>query len=111
MSGRALNRQDYESAIPIHCRSDLLRPLQFAERWLLANVINTTVRALIGRSQRNGRSYIFHIAARRMPCSQGAGKNDVAAPVGNALHYGIKTMQRIAGSVDHRKAQNGSRKF
>src|ERR1700686_2733295 len=98
MARRALHREDDELSLPPHLTSDLSRPFQFAERWFLAHVIDSSRCAIIDGSQRDGCGHVLHVAARRAPGGYGLGKNDVAPSVGDALHYGMKAMQRIAGS-------------
>src|SRR5207248_11169639 len=101
MPGRAIKWQHDKITIPPHLRPDLSRPLQLAVRWLLADVVDTSRRAIISSSQRDGRGHVLHVASRRTPGSKRLGKNNVASPVKDALHHGIKAAQRIAGSIHH----------
>src|ERR1700721_2547236 len=87
MPWRALSGQDDEIPIPPHRGGDLSRPFQFAKRWFLAHVIDTSRCAIISGSQRNRCGHVLHVASRRAPGGQRLGKDDVAAPVSDALHY------------------------
>ena len=62
-----LRRQDDELPFPPHLTGDFSRPFQFAERWFLAHVIDTSLCPIICGSQRNGCRHVLHVAPRRAP--------------------------------------------
>src|ERR1035438_7601751 len=82
-----------------------------AKRWFLAHVIDTSRCAIISGSQRNRCGHVLHVASRRAPGGQRLGKDNVAPPVGDALHYGMKTTQWIARSIHHWQPEYRAGKF
>src|SRR3984957_6638555 len=107
----AFSGQDDEIPIPPHRGGDLSRPFQFAKRWFLAHVIDTSRCAIISGSQRNRCGHVLHVASRRATGGQRLRKDDVAAPVSDALHYGMKTTQWIPRSIHHWQPEYRAGKF
>src|SRR5215467_4988693 len=103
--------QCYEFTLPIHRCGYLLRPFEFGVRWFFRYVVNLSCRVIGNSRQRDGRRDVLHVAARRSPSCRSLRKENFLPAVGDALHNGIKPVQRITRPVDHWQSQNGSGKL
>src|SRR5438270_7340659 len=99
MRGRAAYRQGDEFSRPLHLGSDLFRPLEFAERRLLAHVVHAPGGARIASREDDCCGHVSNVAARRMPCGQRLGKQNVTAAIADSLYHRVEAMQWIARSI------------
>src|SRR6185437_11705588 len=108
---RAVMRQDHELTLPAGSSSDLAGPIQFAEKFCLADVVDAPGSLRGGCGQCNGRAYIFNVTARRAQWRNVIRKDDLFSAIVDALQYQMEAVHRIAGAINHGQPQDRARQF
>ena len=105
---RVVGRHD-NAASPTGRAAYEAQPCRVAERFRLTYVVGPVRRALIARSQRDGRRDVLDVAARPSPTRDTLLQEDRGALVVHALQLHHQTVLIVAFAVDHRKPQHRSR--
>ena len=103
--------QHDEFTLPSCSGGNLAGPIEFAERFCFANVVNAASSLRRGCSQRDGSRHIFNVAARRAKGATSSAKMICFLPSSIRFNTGWKRWTGSPGTIDHRQPQNCAGQF